>query len=91
MRRKWIEPNIDLPIAVQCILAGVARSTYYTQQRPAVLKDEDQLFLRLIDEEYTRHPYAFKRIFLHQIQRKPYMMVHRGILDEKMYPLKYSQ
>lgn len=79
MRRNWIEPKTNLPIAVQCILAGVGRSTYYTQQKPAILKDEDQLFLRLIDEEYTRHPFYGKRRIQCYLQSLGYRISARRV------------
>ena len=61
----------------QCVLAGVCRSTIYAQQRPAVVDASDLLYSRLIDEEYTRHPFYGSRrmvIFLgkagHTVNRK---------------------
>lgn len=45
----------------QCVLIGLNRSTYYYQsQRNDAY---NQLLMRLIDEEYTRHPfYGIRRI-----------------------------
>jgi len=61
----------------QCFLAGVSRATVYAQQNPRLV-DESYLFLsRLIDEEFTRHPFYGSRkmvVFLkaasHTVNRK---------------------
>jgi putative transposase len=51
-----IEPgNARLTVSRQCELLGMSRSGYY--YRPQPVSEEDLLFLRLIDEEYTRHPF----------------------------------
>jgi putative transposase len=49
-----IEPgNARLTVSRQCELLGMSRSGYY--YRPEPLSEEDA---RLIDEEYTRHPFS---------------------------------
>ena len=54
--REMIEPgNARLTVSRQCELLGMSRSGYY--YRPQPVSEEDLLFLRLIDEEYTRHPF----------------------------------
>lgn len=50
-----------LSIARQCGLAGVNRATHYAHRRPVSVAEEDLLLLRLIDEEYTRHPFFGSR------------------------------
>ena len=51
-----VEPdNSRISVARQCELLGVSRSSYYYQSQP--LSDRDQRQMRLIDEEYTRHPF----------------------------------
>lgn len=49
----------ELSIAHQCDLLGLSRSGYY--YRPKGLSDEDLLLMRLIDQEYTRHPFYGSR------------------------------
>ena len=44
----------------QCQLAGIARSTVYTN-KTVVVDDYELLLLRLLDEEYTRHPFYGSR------------------------------
>ena len=48
-----------LPIARQCELLGLPRSSYYYEARP--LSERDLRQMRMIDEEYTRHPFRGSR------------------------------
>ena len=57
MRQDWIEMDGDLCTVRQCELAGVSRATMYAHQKPKVADEDDLLLSRLIDEEYTRHPF----------------------------------
>lgn len=61
----------------QCVLAGVSRATIYAHQKPRWTDESDLILIRLIDEEYTRHPFYGSRkmvIFLgtagHAVNRK---------------------
>jgi len=50
-----IEPeHPSLSIMRQCELLGIARSSYYYQ--PVPVSEENLLFMRLLDEQYTRTP-----------------------------------
>ena len=60
-RQGWIDMNGALAVTRQCDLAGVSRATAYAQQRPRVVDEDDQKLSRLIDEEYTRHPFYGSR------------------------------
>ncbi len=73
----WIGAEDTMSMARQCVLAGVCRSTIYAQQKPKPVDESDLLFSRLIDEEYTRHPFYGSRkmvVFLktagHDVNRK---------------------
>lgn len=59
-KRKLIEPgHEDISISRQCEILGLARSSYYWKE---VSEDPFNLHLmRLIDEEYTRHPFLGSR------------------------------
>jgi len=66
-----------VPVVRQCWLAGVCRATVYAQQQAKSVDEMDLLYRRLIDEEYTRHPFYGSRkmvIFLrasgHVVNRK---------------------
>jgi putative transposase len=50
-----------LPLARQCGLAGVARSTVYAPHKAAEPGPEELALLALIDAEYTRHPFYGSR------------------------------
>ena len=51
-----MEPeNQQVSIGRQCELLGISRAGYYYNPRP--VSNEDLLITRLLDEEYTRHPF----------------------------------
>jgi len=77
IRHGWIEAGDSMAIAQQCRLAGVSRATVYARQRPRPVDESELLLSRLIDEEYTRHPFYGSRkmvVFLetagHIVNRK---------------------
>ena len=77
MRQAWIDKGGAVAIVQQCMLAGVSRATVYARQRPMPVDESDLLLNRLIDEEYTRHPFYGSRkmvVFLktagHTVNRK---------------------
>jgi len=45
----------------QCVLSGVCRATVYAQKKPRLVGESDLLLCRLIDEEFTRHPFYGSR------------------------------
>jgi putative transposase len=70
----------------QCVLAGVSRATVYAQQKPRLVDESDLLLSRLIDEEFTRHPFYGSRkmvVFLktagHIVNRKRVQRLMRRI------------
>ena len=77
MRRAWIDKGDAVSVVRQCALAGISRATVHAQQKPRPVDESDLLLSRLIDEEYTRHPFYGSRkmvIFLkvagHTVNRK---------------------
>jgi putative transposase len=54
VRRCWVEPDPDYSIRRQCRLAGLSRSGLYYDPVPE--SEENLLLLRLIDEQYMKHP-----------------------------------
>jgi len=77
IRQTWIGKEDTVSVARQCVLASVCRSTIYAQQKPRPVNESDLFFSRLIDEEYTRHPFYGSRkmvVFLraagHEVNRK---------------------
>ncbi|MDD5631507.1 MAG: IS3 family transposase [Methylococcales bacterium] len=59
MRQGWINSSDGLSVAAQCRLAGIARSTVYADK--AEVDEVELMLLRLLDEEYTRHPFYGSR------------------------------
>ena len=76
-RRDWVEPVVGIAVSHQCQLVGVARSTIYAGHRTPVVPEDDLLICRLIDAEYTEHPfYGTRRMVVilrrlgHEVNRK---------------------
>lgn len=76
-RQAWIDQGGSVSVVRQCALAEVSRATLYAQQQPKPVDEGDLLLGRLIDEEYTRHPFYGTRrmvVFLkavgHIVNRK---------------------
>ena len=77
-KRRWIEPgHPQLSISRQCDLIGLPRSSYYREASAGLWSAEDLELMRLIDEEYTRHPFYGSRKLRdylirhgHQVNRK---------------------
>lgn len=64
-RTQWIDGEGELAVARQCALAGVARSSFYARGQERERPADDLAVMRLIDEEYTRHPfYGSRRMVL---------------------------
>lgn len=61
MRRSWIDKGDRVALTWQCALAGVSRSAVYARQKPKSIALDDEHLKRLIDEEYTRHPFYGSR------------------------------
>lgn len=77
IRHGWIDAGSALAVVRQCRLAGVSRAKVYARQQPRQVDESDLLLSRLIDEEYTRHPFYGSRkmvVFLkaagHLVNRK---------------------
>lgn len=95
MRQTWIAPDDEIALSTQCQLLKVTRSVVY-EQKKRLLKavDEDEcLLLRLLDEEYTRHPfYGTRRMtkYLrgcgHVVNRKRVQRLMRTLGLEGMAP-----
>jgi putative transposase len=61
IRHGWIGAHADVTQKRQCVLAGVSRTTVYVKRKPVVFVESDEVLNRLIDEEYTRHPFYGSR------------------------------
>lgn len=61
MRQTWIDKGDTVALTWQCALTGVSRASVYARQKPKLIIESDELLKRLIDEEYTRHPFYGSR------------------------------
>jgi len=73
-----IEPHHPcLSIRRQCELIGLSRASYY---RAPVLETEENLeLMRMIDEEYTRHPFYGTRKMRYYLRRQGYKINRKRI------------
>ena len=66
IRQAWIGVHADVTQKRQCVLAGVSRTTVYVKRKLVVFVEVDEVLKRLIDEEYTRHPfYGSRKMVVH--------------------------
>jgi len=76
--RGFIEPSHpNLSISRQCELLKINRSSYYFQ--PASEDMEDLEIMRLIDEEYMRHPFYGSRKFVPYLKDKGYVVNRKRV------------
>lgn len=76
-RRLWITAEDVLPIVRQCTLAGVTRSTVYAHPEPVQALELE--LLKLIDEEYTRHPFYGSRRMVQILKNKGYAVNRKHV------------
>ncbi len=75
-----IEPkHPQLSIMQQCELLAVPRATYYGHTEWAGESEENLNFMRLIDEEYTRHPFYGSRKMRDYLRRNKYNVNRKRI------------
>ena len=92
-RRSWIGIHTEVTQKRQCVLAGVVRGTVYAQRKPKSPDEADEVLKRLIDEEYTRHPFYGSRkmvVYLgrcgHRVNRKRAQRLMRSMSLAGMAP-----
>ena len=69
--------NRKLSISRQCELLGLSRSSYY--RMPAPETEENDKLMRLMDEEYTRHPFLGSRGMRDYLRRKGYRINRKRV------------
>jgi len=79
IRQSWVDQKDALALSRQCQLLSITRSVIYEQKKrqSQPVSAEDQQLLRLLDEEYTRHPFygsrrmtRYLRSLNHPVNRK---------------------
>lgn len=93
MRQSWICKGDAVALTWQCALAGVSRATIYARQKPKLIAVDDEVLKRLIDEEYTRHPFygsrkmvVYLRRWGHTVNRKRAQRLMRKLGLQGMAP-----
>lgn len=86
---EWDHKNLS--VYHQCELLGLSRSTLYYEPRP--VDEETLLLMRLVDEEYTRHPFYGTRKMTMYLRNLGYVVNRKrlqryyGLLGlEAIYP-----
>jgi putative transposase len=78
VKREMVEPNHrELSIRRQCGLLGLSRSSYY--RVPVEETEENVGLMRLIDEEYTRHPFYGTRQMRNYLVRLGYRVNRKRV------------
>jgi putative transposase len=71
LRRSWIQPHHQhLSVRHQCALLGLVRASYYYQAEAE--SAENLHYLRLLDQEYTDHPFYGVRKMTFWLQAQGY-------------------
>lgn len=80
-RRSWIEASNALSVSQQCRLSNVCRATVYAQkqQRTIEVDEEELTLLRLLDEEYTRHPFYGSRRMKNYLRKQGYCVNRKRV------------
>lgn len=79
-RQNWIGMKDDVVTTRQCELAGVSRAAIYAHQKHQVTDENDLLLCRLIDEEYTCHPfYGSRRMVVIVITKVGYQVNRKRV------------
>jgi len=77
-KRNMIEADKKkLSINRQCDLLGLSKSSYYRMPSPET--DENHKLMRLIDEEYTRHPFLGSRGMRNYLRREGYRINRKRV------------
>jgi putative transposase len=92
LKRGWVDPNHPkISIKRQCELIDVVRSSYY--YKPEQESEQNLRLMKLIDEEFTEHPFYGTRrmtVFLRQkgeaVSRKRVKRLMRIMDLEAVYP-----
>ena len=79
VRRWWISDKESLPVAKQCVLASVNRSTVYLPSIVLFPDAGELLLLELIDKEYTRHPFYGSRKIMHYLRNEGYKINRKRV------------
>ncbi len=69
IRQSWVSPTEALSVVRQCALTAVTRSIVYAHRHPVITDGHERLLCRLMDVEYTRHPFYGSRRMVVYLKR----------------------
>ena len=79
-KQSCIEPaHRQLSVARQCELIGLPRASYYRQRLAVAESEENLALMRLIDEQYTRHPFYGSRQMRNHLRREGYRVNRKRV------------
>ena len=76
-KKTLIELEGIFSIRKQCDLLALNRSSYYL--KPCMESEENLLLMKLIDEEYTKHPFYGSRRMSLWLKRKGYFVNRKRV------------
>jgi putative transposase len=79
LRKSWICKEEALPVATQCALAGVNRTSCYGQVSKAAPNTDEIQLRRMIDEEYSAHPFYGTRRMTQFLLAKGYRVNRKRV------------
>jgi len=71
--------NPNLSVSRQCELLGLSRSSYYRSGHPAFESNENLELMRLIDEEFLKHPFYGSRKMRDYLRRRGFAVNRKRI------------
>jgi putative transposase len=74
-----VDPKSTLSIEQQCALIHLPRSSYYRESNGLNERPENLILMRLIDEEYTRHPFLGSRKLRNHLKRQGYKVNRKRV------------
>ena len=79
-KQALIEPNhSSLSITKQCELIGLPRSSYYRDTQIGEESEKNLTLMRLIDEEFMRHPFLGSRKMRNYLRREGYRINRKRV------------
>ena len=79
-----LDPYVS--IRKQTKLLGVSRSTYY--YKGTLESDENQILMKLIDAEYTRHPFYGSRRMTAWLKTQGYIVNRKRV--QRLFAINYK-
>jgi len=90
-KKQCIEPkHPKLSIQQQCELIGLFRSSYYREGVVGQEKPENLEIMKIIDNEYTDHPFYGSRKMRDVLRRKGYKINRKRVQQSATRPVHFA-